>query len=119
MTSHSIDKALNRIRILQNQIGPSDDCLRELSTFSFDLEKVSNEVRNMRPELFFKIQDLTEKHYEGRGPGYHQVSKEEHRYESNKLVLSTIQSLLKDEGLTAEWIINNLDEFTRSCMSTG
>ena len=66
MTSQGMDRALNRIRVVKNQIAPSDDCLRELSTFRFDLEKVAREVRDLRPELFYKIQNVVEKNYEGR-----------------------------------------------------
>ena len=129
MTSHSMDKTLNRIRLVKNQIAPSDDCLKELSTFSFDLEKVAQEVRNLRPELFFKTQTIVEKNYEGRyvhqriifirGPGNHLMEKDELRLQTNKLVIATIQSLIKEHGLTAKWITENLDEFTRSLMGTG
>ena len=47
------------------------------------------------------------------------MDKDALRLETNKLVISTVQDLIENEGLNAEWIVENLDEFTRSCMATG
>ena len=47
------------------------------------------------------------------------MQKDELRLETNKLLIRIVQSLMKEEGITQNWIIDNLDEFARSCMGTG
>lgn len=66
MTSHAFEQAQNRIKLLNNQLPPSDDCLREMSTFTFDFEKVAKEIRNLRPESFYECADSFEQSYEGK-----------------------------------------------------
>jgi hypothetical protein len=53
MTSHSFEQAKSRIRGLQNKMEPSDDLVRELSTFTFDFEKVQKELYDLRPKTFY------------------------------------------------------------------
>jgi hypothetical protein len=40
--------------------------MRELSSFSFDFEKVAKELKELRPDLFYKTQVAVEKNYAGK-----------------------------------------------------
>ena len=66
MTSLPLERAVGRMKNLYNQLKPSEDCMRELSTFSFDFEKVAKELKELRPDLFYKTQIAVEKNYHGK-----------------------------------------------------
>ncbi|CAI2386913.1 unnamed protein product [Moneuplotes crassus] len=114
-----MEKTLNSLNPMQSYLTPSEDYTRETSTFTFDFEKVATEIRKLRPELFYKVQSIVEKVYQGRGPGHHMMEKDTLRLESNKLAINTINALYEEEGINEQWIIDNLDEFTRCLMGTG
>jgi acyl-CoA oxidase len=119
MTSLPLERAVGRMKTLYNQLKPSEDCMRELSTFSFDFEKVAKELRELRPDLFYKTQVAVEKNYAGKGPGTHIRAKDDYRIETNKLTLDTVHTLMKDHNISAEWIVDNLDTWTRCIMGVG
>jgi hypothetical protein len=66
MTSHSFEQAKSRIKGLQNKREPSEDCLRELSTFTFDFEKVQKELHDLRPKTFFDLSEQMESLIDGK-----------------------------------------------------
>jgi hypothetical protein len=45
------------------------------------------------------------------------MDKDTYRYESNVLAKKVIQFMVEEKGVTAEWIIDNLDLFIRSLMA--
>jgi hypothetical protein len=63
MTSHPQESAKKRMKMINNQVELSEECLRELSTFTFDFEKVSTIMRSTRPQLYFRVQEAVAKVY--------------------------------------------------------
>lgn len=63
MTSLPYEKAKNRMKMIHNHVQLSDDCLRELSNFSFDFEKMAKVMRSTRPDLFYRVGEAADKLY--------------------------------------------------------
>lgn len=47
------------------------------------------------------------------------LEKDELRYETNKLAVNTVRTLIAEGHVTREWIAENLDEWVRCLMATG
>lgn len=66
MTSLPLEKAIGRVKMIHRHTQLSEDCLRELSTFTFDFEKMANVLRSTRPQLFYRVQEIVEQVYQNK-----------------------------------------------------
>lgn len=112
MTSLPSERAVSRLKVIQGHVKASRDCEREMGSYTFDFAKMSKELYATRPPLFYRVQEAIEKIY-ARGPGHYLKTKDEHRVETNKLVIGIIKYLLDNKYVTAEEIIDQPDQFGR------
>lgn len=66
MTSLTPERAMKRLKMVKNQVQMTDDCLRELSSFTFDMEKVKSVVLSLRPKLYYTVSKAVEECYKDK-----------------------------------------------------
>ena len=119
MTSPFVEKALNRMKNIQNHVKPANDLEREFSKFTFDMDKVKAVVRTLRPDVLFKVQEAVEVYFKKNKLTNHILPKDEYRDETNKYFLSVVKYLLKNKYITAEEIMESPEQFGRALMGVG